>query len=305
MIFSARITLALLLGLPALQAAVSDFNVESAISHAVAHNPELRVARAKIAVAQSKLKWTGRLEDPELELGLSSDQLGLNDDERIFEIAVAQKFPLTKRLERARELSRVDLALAKTEVAVQEWKLAGDVRETAVEYLALKQNLMLHAQIRDVLEEIVSNLEQAFQHAEASQIDVTESKLEVQTQIGHMREVEAKLSAKAAVLRALLGLPAETKVRIQGDLHAPTPHLRTVVTNEMLARRPDLQLRALEENRAKAEIELAKSQRWQDVALRLFLEREASVDDPTGLERNTFLGVSFSIPIPFRTPKSA
>ncbi len=60
----------------------------------------------------------------------------------------------------------------------------------------------------------------------------------------------------------------------------------------------------LRERRAEAAIALAKSQRWQDVAVRLFLEHEVAVDEPIGLERNSFVGIGFSLPLPLRTPEA-
>ena len=70
---------------------------EGAVRRAVINNPELGVAMMEIARAKSRLRWAGRLDNPELELSSSTDQLGLNEDEGTFEIAFSQRFAESSR----------------------------------------------------------------------------------------------------------------------------------------------------------------------------------------------------------------
>tara|TARA_R110002096_G_scaffold428258_2_gene639702 strand:- start:8165 stop:9511 length:1347 start_codon:yes stop_codon:yes gene_type:complete len=281
----------------------TSFTPARAIDHALANNPELRAARYQIAVAQANLKWAGRLNDPEFELGANTDQWGLNDNESLVEVALSQKFPLTDRLKRERNLSEVDLALAKAEVHVAEWNLAAEVRQATVDALALQRQIRLRQELKGVLAELAGQIEEAFQVAEASPLDLTEAKLEVETQTRTIRELEAELVRVMGGLRGLLGLPPESAVAVSGNLDEPSGY-RIAPDAEVLAQRPDLQLSLLQQRRAEASIALARSRRWQDVAVRLFLERDAAVDEPEGLERNTFVGVGFSLPLPLRTPEA-
>ena len=47
-------------------------------------------------------------------------------------------------------------------------------------------------------------------------------------------------------------------------------------------------------------LELEKARRWEDVAIKVFIERKRSMDKPAGLDNNTFAGLSLSIPLPLR-----
>ncbi len=279
------------------------YTPEQAIDRAIANNPELRAARYQIAVAQANLKWSGKLDDPEFELSANTDQWGLNDNEGLIAVALSQKFPLTGRLKQERNVSEVDLALAKAEVRVAEWNLAGRVRETAVDALALQRQIQLHEQLRRVLTDLFEQIDRAFQQAEASQLDVTEAQLEAETQTKEIRTLEAELILLNGRLRGLIGDLPELQVSIAGNLSAPA-YFQIPATDTVLARRPDLQLRLLEQRRAEASVQLARSRRWQDIAVRLFLERETAQDAPEGLERNTFAGVGFSVPLPLRSPEA-
>lgn len=280
------------------------YTPSAAISEAISGNLELRAARHRIAVAEAELKWAGKLDNPELELTGSTDQWGLNDNESLMEVAISQEFPLTNRLKRERNLSEVDVALAKAEVRVREWELAGKVRTGTVNALAMHRQIRLREDLRDVLSQLVKSVEEAYARAEASQLDVTEAKLEVQMQTKAIRQLESELQLANAELRGLMSLPPDTQVRILGNLASPNGDCRVQPTTEVVARRPDLQLSVLEERRAEAAVALAKSRRWEDIAVKLFMERETAVDEPEGTERNTFLGLSLSVPLPIRTPKA-
>lgn len=279
------------------------FTLDEAIAQAIAHNPALRAARYQIAVAQANLKWSGRLNDPEFEIGGNTDRWGLRDGESLLEVAIAQKFPLTGRLKRERELSEADLALAKAEVRVAEWILAAQVREAGTEALALQQQIELRKELQVIVAELVQIIDSALQRAEASELDLTEAKLEVQTQVAAIRSLEGELTETNGKLRALLGFSPDTQLSIGGGLFIPGEENQIPLSQKLIAQRPDLQLSLLREQRAQANIALASSRRWEDVAVKLFMERESAVDAPEGLERNTFVGLGFSIPLPLWTPK--
>ena len=42
------------------------------------------------------------------------------------------------------------------------------------------------------------------------------------------------------------------------------------------------------------------AQRWDDIAVKVFAERERVNDEPGGLERNSLIGIGISIPLPLR-----
>ena len=79
---------------------------DAAILEAVTKNPELGVAMIEIARAKSRLRWAGKLDNPELELSGSTDQLGANEGESTAEIALSQRFPITSRLRDEKNVRR-------------------------------------------------------------------------------------------------------------------------------------------------------------------------------------------------------
>ncbi len=68
----------------------------------------------------------------------------------------------------------------------------------------------------------------------------------------------------------------------------------------VLRNRPDYSRLLRSGDLGDAQLKLAMAQRWDDIAVRVFLQRDSSVDEPVGIDRNTFAGLGVSIPLPLR-----
>jgi cobalt-zinc-cadmium efflux system outer membrane protein len=62
--------------------------------------------------------------------------------------------------------------------------------------------------------------------------------------------------------------------------------------------RPDLRQTELGIDRARAEIALARAEAWDDWRLGLDYESDRTLDDPSGLRTDRFLGLRLAIPLP-------
>jgi cobalt-zinc-cadmium efflux system outer membrane protein len=95
-----------------------------------------------------------------------------------------------------------------------------------------------------------------------------------------------------------MGLSPEAALSPEGNLEAlaekfrPEKYQTTMVVN-----RPDLRQTELGIDRAAAEARLARAEAWADWTLGTSYENERSVDLPTGLRSDEFLGFKLSIPI--------
>ncbi|MBP6784982.1 MAG: hypothetical protein KA152_14400, partial [Verrucomicrobiales bacterium] len=73
---------------------------DKVIALALGNNRELKIAALEINRATSRVQWSGRLENPELELSARDDGVGLDEGEGNYEIAFSQRFPLTAKLKK-------------------------------------------------------------------------------------------------------------------------------------------------------------------------------------------------------------
>ena len=273
---------------------------EAAVRQALAQNLELRAATWEVRKAQARLRWSGKLRPPELEVSAATDQFGIDDDESVIEIGIAQRFPITDRLKRAKALSRVEVAMAEAEIADARRQLIGEVERTFFETVSATEEVALLTEIRDLLQAFVGTLEQQVAQGTVSRLDVNQARLDRQQIEKELRRQLTESKRRMSALKTLLGVTDATRLSLNGELALPGADAEKPDAEAARNRRPDFQLALLKEDRARAEIALAESGRWEDVVVRLFAEREASVDEPDGLERNRFLGVGVSIPLPLK-----
>ena len=274
---------------------------DAAVARSLAANKHLRAAEMELQRARIELYWEGRLDNPELDLSAANDVLGNAEGEAKFEIAFAQKFPLTSRLRSARELRRIQVILAEAEINGRRRKLANQVRIACVEFAAAKQKATLYSRLTTLNEEIATFLSTIAERAEASRLDADGARL-----AGKKLERESKAAAIESKkwlgeLRALLGLKPNAKLTIDLDLTLPDspPPLSDNLANAVI-KRPDYQASLIEGNIAHAELKLAEARSLEDLTVKLFAERERSNDNPEGLDNNTLIGLGFSLPLPLR-----
>jgi len=272
-----------------------------AIRLAFENNRELAVAGLEIDRAKSRLRWAGRLDNPELEVSARDDGLGLDEGDGGVEVALSQRFPLTARLRREEGLRRDQVLLAEAELAEHRRHLADRVDRAWVELLATRERIRLERRLLELNEEIVAFLEKSSEQGESSPLDVSQAKLTGRTLEQNLGSLAKQERRQRLELNRILGLDPATEIRTAGELDLPDSRppmeaeLRTV-----LGRRPDHVLALAKVDEAEAAVALEESKRWEDVSVKLFVERERSVDEPSGLERNTITGVGISIPLPLR-----
>lgn len=274
---------------------------EGAIRRAVVDNPELAVAVMEIARAKSRLRWAGRLENPELELSSSTDQLGLNEDERTFEIAFSQRFPVTSRLKDEKVVRKHDVDLAEIEFQVRQRQLAYEVDKAWIELKAVQRTEVRQKDLLQLNREISTFLEARAKVGEASPLDATQAALNGKLLEQELGVTQTGVAEAMSTLGQLIGLPPGTAIVPSGEVSLPksAPPVNWDL-QASLANRPDYKALVTSGDLGRAQLALAMSQRWDDIALKVFAERERVNDEPGGLERNSLVGIGISIPLPLR-----
>ncbi len=300
-ILAALAILGTLIATPTASSETTSITREAAMSTALHNNRELAVAALEIDRARSQAHWAGRLDNPEIELSASSDQLGLNDDESTIALALSQRFPLTSRLRHEKNLRQRHLDLATIEFRLRQRQLAYEVDQAWITLRSASRLRALDEELLALSQEISLFLQSKVKLGEASALDAAQAKLNTALIAQEFGKARNKVNAASTRLRHLLGLPPGKQISASGETTLPTsapstkPDLTTALRN-----RPDYAALAASGALGQAQLTLALAQRWDDIAVRVFAERERAVDAPDGLEANTFLGIGFSIPLPLR-----
>lgn len=281
-------------------------SVPDLVAAAQRDNPSLQAARVAIDVSRARLANTGLKPNPRLELGARSDRPFGNEGEYELSAAVSQDFPVAGRLLRARDVARVDVAIAQAEVDEAARKLAGDVASAAWRLRVLDRRIEDANRPVAVDEALLAVLRKRLRAAEVSEMDINTVRIELQRHAQAVLALEAERKATAAGLDALLGRPVDAPLRVAGEAGLPPlPPLATLQA-QARAQRPDWHKALLGIDRAAAEVALARSERWEDwsVALGVSQDRQVIRGAPPQ-DPGRMVGASLSIPLPLRNNGAA
>lgn len=266
--------------------------LESAPLFALQHNPALAAARLRIDEARGRLNRAGRLANPEVELEMNRN---IRAAEGAVGVTLSQKFPITARLRLEKAVTRTELAAAEAEVRNAERKLVADVRTSAVKLLALGGQQALRTRQVGNSRELSGFTRKRVETGEASLVDASLVDLEAQQLQTEVLQLDVERITLLGELRPLLGIAASDTPAITGSL----PGVGEVPgRNAQLTARPDFEAAQNMAEAARQSVALARAQRWQDIGVGLNLTEERTEDAPEGFERDTFLGLRFSLQLP-------
>jgi len=259
--------------------------------YALAHNPTLAAARLRIDEARGRLRQSGRLTNPELELEFSHNTTA---PEGALALSLMQKFPLTSRLRLERAVSRAQLAAAEAEVHDVERKTIALVRTAAVRVLALSGQHAVRAKQLANSREIATFTRKRLETGEASAADAEQLDLDAHVLETEMLQLGLERVALLGELRPLLGVPAEEPLEIRGELAAPSPP----AASGGIRSRPDFEAAQHTAAAARATAALARAQKWEDIGIGITAQRQREEDAPEGRTTEDFVGLRLSVPLP-------
>ena len=296
---SAALTLGIALSARA-QTSSARLTAEEAVREALAANRDLQAARLAIDVARGGLLQVGRLENPELQAAFADDFAFRAEGERVGSVGFAQRFPVTARLARERDVAGKDVEVAEAEVRNFIRTLVADVQGGFYSVLALDRRLAVHRQLIAWVREVENATARRAEVAEASPAEVSLLRVERLRLEQEGQRLTREREVEAGALARLRGqhIP-DGRIPI-GDLDpGPLPPGALAGGPAVWAARPDLDAATRGVERADADRALARSQVWQDWTVGLGYEQDRGVfDDPIGVKRDTFLTFALTVPLP-------
>ncbi|MGE9290961.1 MAG: TolC family protein [Puniceicoccales bacterium] len=274
------------------------FSRRSAIDYALLHNLELEAARTVLARAQAQSIDAGRLSNPELGFRGKSDFLDGGVGEHNLEIGIAQRFPVTDRLSREREVAAIEIELAQIEIEMGELQLAAETAEVYFTVQAQIAKRQLEEERLELTQRLADFLETRVLAAEASPLETKRLRME-EFQIGQeLADLEIAEDQSRARLADLLGLPAGQEFTLNEILYDQILEPLPPLAEDWLTKHPAYRYRALGVDLASEQISLARAGRWGDVGVELFFESKYEGDNASTLERENLVGLGVGIPLP-------
>lgn len=265
-------------------------SLENAGAQVRARNPELRALRWRIEEARGRLDAAGRWTNPEAGVEYRNDT---DFGEGGLAFSIDQKFPLTRRLLREKEVSGKQVEMAEWEVRDAERSLVAQVEALMVELLALDKQHALLRQQSEVAAQQTRFIERRVKSGEISPLDAQQAKVDSRRLALEARKLDTERLKIRGQLQALLGLGVEDKLVLVGGL----PKLELPPIGDW-AQRADWQRACAEESAARSEIALAESRRWDDISVGVVVEGEREENDSGGREDSVFIGFRLSLALP-------
>lgn len=256
-----------------------------------AQNPQLQAARHLIDEAIGRMRQSGRLENPQLEIEIEQNERFI---EGRFGVGLSQRFPLTQRLKLEKELGAAAVEVARAEIREVENQLAGDAKAALVRVLTARERLKLIEQQSALATELAEVITKAADKGEASVLDAGQAKLASLQYASEKRRLAVQEQQAVAEVKPLLGMRPGAALVVSGGL----PGLQLPVSDDASVR-PALELARLAQVAVGTEVELEQAKRYDDVKAGFFAATERSIDAPEGAEREEMIGVMFMVPLPW------
>ncbi len=270
-----------------------ELTADAAVREALASNRELQAAIETIAIARGGLVQAGRLANPELEASYLDDSVFGAEGERTLSFGVEQRFPITARLSREREVASQDVARAEAEVRDVVRSLIAELQSAFYAVRALDERITVAAELIASVRRVEQATGRRLEAAEVSPAEVGLLRIERLRLEQDARRLDLERAASQARLVRLLG-------RLEAGAIVPVGRLDPSPARPVEARdRPDLEAAHRAVERAQADVALARTEVWEDWTVRLGYERERQTfDDAIPTQQDSFLSLDVRVPIP-------
>lgn len=265
--------------------------LDSVASRVRADNPELAAANLLINEAVGRARQSGRLENPELEIGIEHND---RFSERKFELGLSQRFPVTNRLALEKDLGATQVQSAQREVAEVANSLVGEARQIVVEVLVLRGRRELLRQQESLAKELAEFTSEIAAKGEGSSLDAGQARLATAKFSTEIRRLAAEEQRAVGQLKPLLGMTPGEALTVSGTL----PGL-TMPEGADPSGRPAMDVARLAVLAAEQQAAIERTKRYGDVEAGFFAGGERVVDAPEAAEKEAIVGVRFKIPLPF------
>ncbi len=274
--------------------------LEQAVQQSMARNPELQAARYAMDVAHGRLQQAGLWPNPRLQFDGASDKPFADDGEFNRNLGFSQNFPIAGRINRQKDVARVDVALVLAEINEAERRLAGQVAGQFYAAVTIDRGIALRNELIDIERSLVDVTRNRLKAGEVSELDVNTVTLELERLTAERDVLLGDQGVAVAELAASLGLPVPYTLEL--DTSLPPIGLQSalsVLERRAYARRPDLRIRTLETDRARAEQALARASAWQDWTVWLGVQQDRiGFDGAARQSADNAVFLSLSIPLP-------
>jgi outer membrane protein TolC len=268
-------------------------SLDSCVARAVANNPGLLGAARDVDAAKARLRLTGALDAPNLSYGVGKLGTPVSSEERESAVRVSQDFAAPGARRRAKDVARIDVAIAEATRESFVLKLRGDVTRTYRRLQADAVSTRTLESLRRTAADLEQMVSMRLRTGGARYLDVLRARSERVRIENDVVEAERALREDRRTLNALMARAPNQPLATADTLtYVPLADSLELVLRQAAASRPRLRAARLEVERGSAQVSLTRNGLVPSTSLSAGLDRVPGSDNPG-------LGGEISISLPF------
>ena len=190
--------------------------LDSLVARALASNPELQAARARVAAARSRVGPAGLLSDPMLMVGLINVPISppsfTSDDMTMKMIGVLQSIPFPGKLRIRRDVAERESAVALAALQSAQLGVARKVKEGYYEIVFLDRSVDIVRRSATNMSDLARVTEASYAVGRGEQADVLKARMEAGAVGASASALLERRRSALADLNRLLALPPESEL---------------------------------------------------------------------------------------------
>jgi cobalt-zinc-cadmium efflux system outer membrane protein len=267
-----------------------------AVEAALANNGELAAARQEMGIREAAKVRAGQWPNPQIEI----EGAYAGASENVVSAGISQEILTGGKLRKRISAAGKDISAYSHELEDAERRLKAEVKNAYWDAVFAEKALELSDRTIELNRELVRVAEERALEGDIPELELTLSRVELGRAEERKLKAQTALAEARAQLFTLIGVPDEG-----AKLEDPSPLLPACPPEEMkaaaIANRPDVKALSAVSEKADADFDAARAERWPDVTVSLFYEHENSAIESGSAElkdRDNFVGLRLSAPIP-------
>jgi len=268
------------------------------LEESLARRPELRQVDRLLRAERERVPQASAFPDPVLSLGIQNDgfqgiQIGKMETS-FWQVMVTQPIPWPGKRGLRAEVAAAGMRLAEAGASRSRLTAEAEVRRAYLDLLLSRDRLALLTRLEALWQKAEGLARIRYEAGEGAQSDLLRAQLERNRQRQRRWALEAEARIRLEALNRLRGRPLGESLettRSLADLALPSLPDEAGALADAERRSPELLQATLQTDRAARQVELARRDRWPDLAV------TAAIMPRGGLEPMWQAGLSVSLPI--------
>lgn len=240
------------------------FDVEAAVRHAVAHNPDIMTAQAEVTAAEARQRQSALLFQTNPNVDAAAGPRNADRKSGDYSVELSQQVEVGGQRPARADAAKANLEARRARVAWRRVEIAASVRESFGRVLAAQRLFEVARESEGTAQQAMQAAEKRFHAGDIARIEVNAARVERGRSVQERSRAEQRAAVALAELRLLLALAPDDALVLRGELPnpsaEPSPDLPTLI-RKALGTRADLQAAGVELEGARAESKLA-SREW-------------------------------------------